>query len=201
MLLHSPLKLLSIFAVMLLLFPLYATDSILATVPNLDVLLHDVLFMEVVQPEAIRYSFKIRPAKNFGVSFTKKYHGVEMTVAQPYHGCSPLTNAHYLAGKIVLLQRGECSFVTKSLNAEAAGALAAIITDSDVTNDQHFIDMVDDGTDRVVNIPATFLLGKDGHMIKDTLEQLGLPTAVVNIPVNITGTATHIVSQPPWTLW
>jgi len=31
---------------------------------------------------------------------------MELSVAAPYHGCSPLTNAHFLAGKIVILQRG-----------------------------------------------------------------------------------------------
>lgn len=57
----------------------------------------------------------------------------------------------------------ECSFVTKSIHAQEAGALAVIITDSDVGNDKMFIDMVDDETDREVNIPAFFLLGKDGY--------------------------------------
>lgn len=56
----------------------------------------------------------------------------------------------------------ECSFVTKAIHAEEAGAVAIVIADNDIRNDQSFIDMVDDNTDRTVNIPATFLLGKDG---------------------------------------
>ena len=41
----------------------------LATVPNMNVLLNDVLFLEVLQPSELRYTFKIRLAKNFGTSF------------------------------------------------------------------------------------------------------------------------------------
>ena len=56
----------------------------------------------------------------------------------------------------------ECSFVTKALNAERAGAVAVVITDNEISNDQMYIDMIDDNTDRTVEIPATFLLGRDG---------------------------------------
>jgi hypothetical protein len=58
----------------------------------------------------------------------------------------------------------ECSFVTKAINAEQAGAVGVVITDNDVNNDHAFIDMIDDNTDRTVGIPATFLLGKDGYV-------------------------------------
>ena len=56
----------------------------------------------------------------------------------------------------------QCSFVTKTLNAQAAGAVAIVITDNDHSNDQMYIDMIDDNTERNVQIPAVFLLGKDG---------------------------------------
>jgi len=52
--------------------------------------------------------------------------------------------------------------VTKSVHAEAAGAVAVVVTDDDIHNDQSFVDMIDDNTERVVNIPAVFLMGKDG---------------------------------------
>lgn len=44
-------------------------EKVLATVSNIDVLMSDVLFLEVIRPRDISYTFKIRPAKNFGVSF------------------------------------------------------------------------------------------------------------------------------------
>ena len=61
-----------------------------------------------------------------------------------------------------VLCRG-CSFLGKTLNAEKAGALAVIIMDNDHNNDQRMIDMIGDDTERDVNIPAFFLLGKDGY--------------------------------------
>ena len=59
----------------------------------------------------------------------------------------------------------DCSFLGKTLNAERAGALAAIIMDDDIENDQFMVDMIQDETDRSTNIPAFFLLGKDGYGI------------------------------------
>lgn len=39
------------------------------------------------------------------------------------------------------------------------------------------------------------------HMIKETLHRLGMSSAIINIPLNITGAAIHQITQPPWTLW
>ena len=56
----------------------------------------------------------------------------------------------------------QCSFVTKTINAQSAGAVAVVIADDDHSNDQMYVDMIDDNTERSVSIPAAFLLGKDG---------------------------------------
>jgi len=76
-----------------------------------------------------------------------------------------------------------------------------IITDTDQDNDDLYISMVDDTTKRKVNIPAIFILGKNGQIIKRTLEKLRLEHAVINIPVNITRTDIHKLHQPPWLVW
>ena len=54
---------------------------------------------------------------------------VEVTdgTANPTEGCSPLTNGTALAGNIALVDRGNCTFVTKVENAEDAGAIAVIV--------------------------------------------------------------------------
>lgn len=52
--------------------------------------------------------------------------------------------------------------MTKAINAENAGAIAVIIADNDPLNEM-LIDMVADGTDREVNIPAVYLPWKDGY--------------------------------------
>ena len=58
-----------------------------------------------------------------------------------------------------------CSFLTKTISAEKAGALAAIIFDNKRDNDDSMIDMIKDETDRTTTIPSFFLLGKDGYEV------------------------------------
>lgn len=67
-----------------------------------------------------------------------------------------------VSDKVVLIQRGECSFVSKAIRAQEAGAAGAIITDNDDKNDQLTISMVDDSTNRQISIPVAFLLGMNG---------------------------------------
>ena len=45
-------------------------------------------------------------------------------------GCSAFTNASAVAGRIALIDRGLCTFVTKSRNAQNAGAIGVIIVDN-----------------------------------------------------------------------
>lgn len=45
-------------------------------------------------------------------------------------GCSPLTNGSAVSGKIAIINRGTCTFVTKILNAQAAGAVGVIIANN-----------------------------------------------------------------------
>ncbi|XP_022336700.1 protease-associated domain-containing protein 1-like [Crassostrea virginica] len=178
------------------------SDVKFATTPDLNLLYtSDNLFMQIVEPEEISYVYKVRPAKNFGGEFEKIYHHVPLVVANPYNGCSELVDKQLVHGAVVLIQRGDCSFVTKTINAENAGAVAVLITDNDTQNDEAQIQMVQDGTEREVQIPSLFLLGKDGYMIKATLEKYHMDSAIINIPFNITGMPTMINQQPPWTLW
>ena len=51
-------------------------------------------------------------------------------VAVPEMGCSPLENGEQMAGNIAVITRGACFFSEKALNAQAAGAVAVIITDN-----------------------------------------------------------------------
>jgi Zn-dependent metalloprotease len=48
-----------------------------------------------------------------------------------YDGCTPLTNAAAVVGKIVMLNRGLCGFEVKARTAEAAGAIGVIIANRD----------------------------------------------------------------------
>lgn len=82
-----------------------------------------------------------------------------------------------------------------------AGARAAIITDISLVNEDYYIEMVDDQSDEEVNIPAGFLMGKNGIMIIKTLQKLKRPFAIINLPVNLTFTPISQMNQPPWLRW
>ena len=70
------------------------------------------------------------------------------------------------ATKIVLLDRGNCSFVTKVRNAERAGASLVVVIDDREENISNVI-MGDDGTGMGIRIPS-MLIGKDsGKILKD----------------------------------
>ncbi|XP_033096379.1 protease-associated domain-containing protein 1-like, partial [Anneissia japonica] len=123
---------------------------------------HEYLYFEILEPESLNYVFKVRQARTFGGIFNLQYSRISLVLADPLHGCSRLQNQYLVENSVVLIQRGECSFLSKTFNAEQAGAMATIIYDKDSSSDWQFIDMVDDGTNRLVNIPAVFLLGRDG---------------------------------------
>uniref|UniRef100_A0A3Q1G5A0 Uncharacterized protein n=3 Tax=Acanthochromis polyacanthus TaxID=80966 RepID=A0A3Q1G5A0_9TELE len=61
--------------------------------------------------------------------------------------------------------------------------------------------MVSDGSNAKPSIPALFLLGRDGLMIRRSLQRQALPWAVISIPVNVSALASFPLKQPPWTLW
>lgn len=64
-------------------------------------------------------------------SFPKStVRSVPLLVADPLFACSALSNSAGIRGKAVLISRGGCQFGLKALNAQLAGAMAAIIFDS-----------------------------------------------------------------------
>lgn len=50
-----------------------------------------------------------------------------VTVAEPYSGCTEITNAEYVQGHIALLQRGQCMFAEKARHIQKAGAIGGIV--------------------------------------------------------------------------
>ena len=146
------------------------------------------------------YTYKANPAV-FAPRWNESLYNVKLVPSDPSCGCGHITNSDMVEGHLALIQRGECSFVSKVVRAQEAGAVGVIVTDEDSDNDQLFIAMADDTTGRDVSIPAAFVLGKNGHMIKSTLSRLSLSSAVVNIPVNISRIDPYKLRQPPWLVW
>lgn len=167
-----------------------------------DETVNDVYF-EITDPDDLEYTYRLRPAKNFGAAFTKdrfKPNQNVLVLAQPRDACTDLENSSDLDGNVALIERGECSFLAKALMAEKAGAIAAIITDPNDSFSFDYIEMVHDNSTNDVNIPSAFLLGQNGKMIINTLEKYGLDRAVINIPLNLTFTPPELINHPPWAM-
>ena len=98
----------------------------------------------------------------FAPVWNQSLNNIRLVPTEPSCGCGHITNSDMLEGQLALIARGECSFVSKVVRAQEAGAVGVIVTDEDTDNDQLFIAMADDTTGREVTIPAAFVLGKNG---------------------------------------
>lgn len=71
-----------------------------------------------------------------------------------------------LKGKVALIVRGTLDFVTKKKNAQAAGAIGAIVYNR--AGDNSYISMA---TDPSITIPAVFITNSDGNTLKDAISK------------------------------
>ncbi len=97
----------------------------------------------------------------------------------PALGCEAFTNAAEVAGKVVLIDRGTCPFVDKVLNAEAAGAVAAIIVD----NEDEALPFAMTGTPGTSSIAGFMITLSHGAELKTALGQ-GAVTVALD-PTNV----------------
>ncbi|XP_056137137.1 protease-associated domain-containing protein 1-like isoform X2 [Lampris incognitus] len=162
---------------------------------------NELLYFRIISPKDIGYIFSAAPAKDFGGDFTSSYEEILLVPAEPADGCSELRNKDDIEGQVILLERGGCSFVCKARQVEEAGGKAVLIADNAVDNDSQYLDMIADGSTAKPSIPALFLLGRDGLMIRRSLQRQAMPWAVISIPVNVSSLASFPLKQPPWTLW
>jgi hypothetical protein len=86
-------------------------------------------------------------------------------------GCAPFTNAAAVAGRVALIDRGNCDFVVKVRNAQAAGAIGAVIAnhrndgDGDGVPDTNGVaDM--GGTDLTITIPSVGVSFHEGAELR-----------------------------------
>ena len=87
-----------------------------------------------------------------------------VVLGTPADGCSALTNAAALSGKICLLDRGTCPFINKAQAAQTAGAIACIIAD----NAPAFVPPGLGGSGSLA-IPVLSVTQADGNKIKNAL--------------------------------
>jgi hypothetical protein len=80
-------------------------------------------------------------------------------------GCTAITNASEVAGKIAIINRGTCGFVVKVKNAQNAGAIAVIIHDNAAGSPPAGLG----GADPTIVIPSARVTLADGNTIRAQL--------------------------------
>jgi len=96
-----------------------------------------------------------------------------------HSACTPALNPGQLAGKIALIDRGTCSFTIKVLNAQNAGAIAAIVAD----NVPGEYPIIMGGTDNTITIPAVMVGLDQGDSMKLVLNLT--PNLVINLATGV----------------
>jgi len=79
-------------------------------------------------------------------------------------GCGAFTNASQVAGRIALIDRGNCAFTAKVKNAQTAGAIGAIVADNIVEGLGGMA-----GTDATITIPSVLVSMGDGATLRANL--------------------------------
>ena len=102
-------------------------------------------------------------------------------------GCSPLTNAAEINGNIALVDRGTCVFVSKVLNAQAAGATGVIVVDN---RRETCVPPSLGGSADDVRIPAISITQDDGNALKAQLNANAQVSSMLRVdPSQLAGTA------------
>lgn len=136
------------------------------------------------------------PAVGHGASISGE---VVYSIPQDLDGCDPIdqTQAHKLwpqSGIVILLvDRGNCTFVTKVQHAQDAGAHACIVVDN--KDEPGLPYMADDGKGGVITIPSLLIHKDDGQAIKDVLLQ------DIVVEVTLSWNMPSPDNRVEWSLW
>ncbi|ARV15313.1 hypothetical protein BTO07_09250 [Polaribacter sp. SA4-12] len=118
-------------------------------------------------PSSIAGEYEFNANTTFGASLDRAFTGdlvLAIDDADPTDdGCTAFTNAAALNGKIAVIRRGTCTFASKILNAQNAGAIAVIM----VNNVAGVVYMGGEGP--TVTIPSASVTLEDGNTIINAL--------------------------------
>jgi hypothetical protein len=145
--------------------------TVTAAVPS--VLQPGTPFLQITSPAAIAGSYSVGTAA-FGPALTPGGILGEVVIGRDAadgagpsttDGCSALTNAATVLGRIALIDRGTCGFVVKVKNAQNAGAIAVLIADNVAGGPPAGLG----GADPTIIIPSVRITLADGNAIKAQL--------------------------------
>jgi hypothetical protein len=126
--------------------------------------------IEIEVPDSLAGNYDVGEA-GFGPRLNKKGVRGDLAIvddgsANPTLGCESLVNGAELAGKVAVIDRGDCLFVDKVKNAQDAGAVAVIIV-----NNVSGLPPGLGGNDQSIDIPAVSITRADGKKIKRVLRR------------------------------
>ncbi len=130
--------------------------------------------LKVNAPAAIAGFYQIGGA-TFGAPVSSTPITGPVVLGAPADGCTPLTNAADIAGKIAIVNRGTCTFVVKAKNVQDAGGIAMIVADNAAGGPPADLG----GADPTITITSIRVTLSDGNLIK---AQLG---AGVNVTIGV----------------
>jgi hypothetical protein len=115
------------------------------------------------------------------------------TAATVNDGCQAIVND--VSGKIALIDRGNCGFKLKVLNAQNAGAIGVIVTNI-AANPNSLVTMADDPTIATpITIPAVNVLVATGNAIRGQLGVGVNATLRTNAPVTSDGSVRWLLGE------
>jgi hypothetical protein len=131
--------------------------------PRMQMFIYINEFLEVNSPASIAGSYYVQRAV-FGPQFDLTGVTGDIVLSDDGVGtstdaCEAITNA--MAGKIALIDRGNCDFTVKVKNAQNAGAIAAIVANN---AGDTYVRML--GTDPTITIPSVFITQTDGQTLR-----------------------------------
>jgi PKD repeat protein len=126
-------------------------------------------FLTINSPAPIAGSYNCVPAgfgPNISVPITEDVMIVDDGNGTTTDACEPLINGPALNGKIALIDRGICNFADKVLEAQNAGAIAAIVANNAAGAP---FAMGGNGNSGSVTIPSVMISQADGNTIKASM--------------------------------
>lgn len=83
----------------------------------------------------------------------------------PANGCAPFSNLQDVVGRVALIDRGNCPFITKLGYAREAGALAVVVVDDQFSAEPFIM-----GGEGSVDLPAVLIRREDGKALEAELD-------------------------------
>ena len=102
---------------------------------------------------------------------------------------------------IVIVRRGECSFVKKVRNIEHAGGALAIIIDNKEDERSEDVIMVDDGTGNGINIPSLLITKREGDAVLKEIQKCNLEKKISWVQLVARFDLPHPDNRVEYDLW